>query len=165
MAKQLGMKSLMKTLSMKTIQKKISFLTKPKNFYKILVLIGVLSILFFFRQKFLMKEGFESNAEDFAENISGKKALVLFYADWCGHCKKFMPEWDEISKEVKDKTDSVVLMKVECGDASNNEKHEELMKKYSIKGYPTILSFDENGQHTEYKEDRSKNAIMKFLGL
>ena len=152
-------------MSLNKLQKKIVFLMKPKNMYKVLILLAVLGVLYFIRQRFLAKEGFASSAEDFEEAIAGKKALVLFHADWCGHCKKFMPEWDEISNEVKQETDDVMLLKVECGDSTNNEKHGEIMKKYSIKGYPTILSFDESGKHTEYNGDRSKDGIFKLLGL
>ena len=96
---------------------------KPKNIYKVLLLFAVLAILYFIHRQFLAKEGFVSSAEDFEKNISGEKALVLFHADWCGHCKKFMPEWDKISKEINSSDNGVKLMKVECGDASNNQKH------------------------------------------
>jgi protein disulfide-isomerase-like protein len=154
-----------KMMNFKKIQTKIRFLMKPKNIYKVLVLLAVLSILYLIRNRFFEKEGFTSSAEDFEKEIAGKKALVLFHADWCGHCKKFIPEWNEISKIVKDKTDDVMLVKVECGDASNNKKHSEIMKKYSIKGYPTIVSFETSGNHSEYDGDRSKDGILQFLGL
>ena len=126
----LNVKKMMKMMSLKKLQKKIMFLMKPKNMYKVLILLLVLGILYFIRQHFLAKEGFESNAEELEQTISGKKALVLFHADWCGHCKKFMPEWNKISNEVNDMQDDVMLLKVECGDASNNSKHAEIMKKY-----------------------------------
>lgn len=160
-----NLKSLTKMMSLNKLQKKIMFLLKPKNLYKVLILLLVLGILYFIRHHFLAKEGFASSAEDFEETISGKKALVLFHADWCGHCKKFMPEWDEISNEAAERTDDTILVKVDCGDSSNNEKHAEIMKKYSIKGYPTILSFDESGKSTEYDGDRSKTGIFQLLGL
>jgi protein disulfide-isomerase-like protein len=161
----LNAKKLMKMLSLNKLQKKLMFLMKPKNLYKVLILLVILGILYFIRQHFLAKEGFASTAEEFEEEIAGGKALVLFHADWCGHCKKFMPQWDAMSKEINDSESGVKLVKVECGDASNNEKHAEIMKKYSIKGYPTILSFDEAGNHSEYEGDRSKEGITQFLGL
>ena len=62
-----------------------------------------------------------SSAEKFESDIEGKKALVLFHADWCGHCKNFMPEWDKISSEVESMDgQSVSLLKVECGNAKEN---------------------------------------------
>lgn len=149
----------------KKFNKKLMFLMKPKNIYKVLLLFVVLAILYFIHRQFLAKEGFVSSAEDFEKNISGEKALVLFHADWCGHCKKFMPEWDKISNEINSSDNGVKLMKVECGDASNNQKHAEIMKKYSIKGYPTIISFDKLGNFSEYEGDRSKEGITQFLGL
>uniref|UniRef100_A0A6C0L1K0 Thioredoxin domain-containing protein n=1 Tax=viral metagenome TaxID=1070528 RepID=A0A6C0L1K0_9ZZZZ len=160
-----NLKTLTKMMSLNKLQKKIMFLMKPKNMYKVVILLAVLGILYFIRQRFLAKEGFASTAEEFEEAIVGKKALVLFHAEWCGHCKKFMPEWDEISTEVEAKSQDVILLKVECGDPAKNEKHDEIMKKYAIKGYPTILSFDESGKHTEYDGERSKQGILKFLGL
>ena len=156
---------LAKALSIKKLQKKLMFLMKPKNLYKVLILFIVLGLLYIFHKRFLAKEGFDSTAEQFEDDISGKKALVLFHADWCGHCKKFMPEWDEVSKEVKNKSQDVVLVKVECGKPTENKKHAEIMEKYAVKGYPTILSFDQSGSYREYDGDRSKQGILDFLGL
>ena len=160
-----SVKTLLKMMSLKKLQKKLMFLMKPKNMCKVLILIAVLGILYVIHKRYLAKEGFVASADDFEQEISGQKALVLFHADWCGHCKKFMLEWDEISKEINDLDADVKIIKVECGDSSNNEKHAEIMKKYSIKGYPTIVSFDESGNHSEYEGDRSKGGITQFLGL
>tara|TARA_B110001450_G_scaffold116892_1_gene110495 strand:+ start:141 stop:632 length:492 start_codon:yes stop_codon:yes gene_type:complete len=160
-----SVKTLLKMMSLKKLQKKLMFLMKPKNMCKVLILIAVLGILYVIHKRYLAKEGFVASADVFEQEISGQKVLVLFHADWCGHCKKFMPEWDEISKEINDSGADVKIIKVECGDSSNNEKHAEIMKKYSIKGYPTIVSFDESGNHSEYEGDRSKGGITQFLGL
>ena len=159
-------KKMIKLMSLKKLQKKIMFLMKPKNLYKVLILLAILGVLYFIRQKFLVKEGMSCSAENFESDIEGKKSLVLFHADWCGHCKNFMPEWDKISSEV-DSMDgqSVTLLKVECGDAKENNKHKEIMEKYNIKGYPTIISFDESGNHSEYEGERSKSGIFQFLGI
>ena len=116
----------------KKIQKKILFLIKPQNIYKVLFLLAILLLLYFIHQKFLVKEGMTCEAEDFEDKINGKKAMVLFHAPWCGHCKNFMPEWDKISSEAESKLDesSTIVLKVDCGDSQENPKHEEIMKKY-----------------------------------
>lgn len=159
-------KKMIKTMSLKKIQKRITCLMKPKNLYKVLILFAVLLILYFIHQKYLVKEGMTCTAENFETDIDGKKALVLFHADWCGHCKRFMPEWDKISSEVAsmDGVD-VMLAKVECGNAKDNDAHKDIMEKYNIKGYPTILSFDKSGNHTEYDGERTKSGVFKFLGI
>ena len=161
-----NVKKMMKMLSLKKLQKKLMFLLKPKNLRKVLILVAVLALLYVIRQRFLAKEGFESTPDEFEQSISGKKALVLFHAEWCGHCKKLMPEWDKASEEVKSmENENVMLVKVECGNPKKDETHADVMNKYNIKGYPTIISFDESGQHSEYNGERSKSGMLSFLGL
>jgi len=153
--------------AIRKIQKKFFFLIKPKNLYKVLFLLAILGLLYFIRQKFLVKEGMTCEAEDFEDKINGKKAMVLFHAPWCGHCKKFMPEWDKISSEAESKLDesTTVVLKVDCGDSQNNSTHAKIMEKYGIKGYPTIMTFDETGNHVEYEGERNKAGIFGFLGI
>jgi len=161
-----NVKKMMKMLSLKKLQKKLMFLLKPKNLRKVLILVAVLALLYVIRQRFLAKEGFESTPDEFEQTISGKKALVLFHAEWCGHCKKLMPEWDKASEEVKAmENENVMLVKVECGNPKKDETHADVMNKYNIKGYPTIISFDESGQHSEYNGERTKSGMLSFLGL
>jgi protein disulfide-isomerase-like protein len=153
--------------AIKKLQKKFFFLIKPKNLYKVLFLLAILGLLYFIRQKFLVKEGMACEAEDFEDKINGKKAMVLFHAPWCGHCKNFMPEWDQISSEAESKLDesTTVVLKVDCGDSQNNSTHAEIMEKYGIKGYPTIMTFDETGNHVEYEGERNKAGIFGFFGI
>lgn len=151
--------------SFNKIQKKIKFLTKPNNINKVLMLIGILLLLFLVHKLFLSKEGFESSTEDLEENIGGqKKAAVLFYADWCGHCKKFMGEWDKLSKDVNDVQENVKIIKVNCGNPDKNKEHKRIMDKHSIEGYPTIKIF-ENGKESEYNGNRTSAEIKKYLGI
>ena len=95
-----------------------------------------------------------------------KKNIVvgLIYADWCGHCKEFMPIWDKTTKTINDANKGVKLMKVECGKPQENESHKMLMDKYSIQGYPTIKFF-ENGEVKEYDGPRTEEGIVEFLGV
>lgn len=147
------------------IQKKLKFLSKPKNVNKVLLLVGILLVLFVVHKYFLSKEGFESQPEELDENIAGQeKTAVLFYAEWCGHCKKFMPEWDKLSEEVNKTNENVKIMKVNCGDPKTKPEHKEIMKKHSIQGYPTIKIF-KNGNEEEYDGDRSSSKIKQHLGI
>ena len=71
------------------------------------------------------------------------------------------------NKEIESKSDDSlpILLKVDCGDTQNDPDHAAIMDKYKFKGYPTIMSFDENGEAKEYDGDRSKSGILKSLGL
>ncbi len=157
-------KSLASMFSLNTLKKKFTFLTRPKNINKVLFLVGILIVLFMLHKFYLSKEGFESSPEELEDNVSSQKSLVLFYADWCGHCKEFMPIWDKTTKTINDANKGVKLIKVECGKPQENEGHKMLMDKYSIQGYPTIKFF-ENGQAKEYEGPRTEEGIVEFLGV
>ena len=155
---------LFKMLSVDKMTKKFKFLTKPSNINKVLFLLGFLLVLFLVHKHFLSQEGFESTPEELEENVAAKKSMVLFHADWCGHCKKLMPQWDQLSSKWNDTQDEVQFIKVECGNPKENEEHKKIMEKYNIQGYPTIYMF-ENGKGEEYKGSRDASALEKAMGL
>lgn len=47
--------------------------------------------------------------ETFADVVKNSQWMVLCFAPWCGHCKKFLPIWREYAKQIypKYKTASV----------------------------------------------------------
>ena len=151
--------------SFKKVQQKMNFLMKPNNMNKVLILLAILLVLYLVHHFLLSKEGFESSAEELEQHVGEKqKSMVLFYADWCGHCKQFMPEWDKISNEINEVQENVKLIKVNCGDPQNNKTHKKIMDTYSIQGYPTIKVI-ENGNAKEYDGDRTSSGIKSYLGI
>jgi protein disulfide-isomerase-like protein len=137
------------------LNKSVKSMFSEKNIPKLLFLLVILLILYYVYTTYL-KEGFENIDLD-NETKSGKH-LVLFYADWCGHCKKIKPEWDEAAAEIKDKDKK--MLKINCGGGSEKEK--ELMEKYNIDGYPTIILF-KDGKPTPYEGARNKDAFIEAL--
>uniref|UniRef100_A0A6C0KMK1 Thioredoxin domain-containing protein n=1 Tax=viral metagenome TaxID=1070528 RepID=A0A6C0KMK1_9ZZZZ len=159
----MNQKKLLSAFSIKKLQKKINFLMKPKNSQKVLLLVGILLALYLVHRFYLAKEGFESSPQNLESDVASQKSMVLFYADWCGHCKKFMPEWNKLSSLWNDKSDkNVKMMKVNCGNASEDKTQADIMEKYNIKGYPTILVF-ENGTATEYSGGRKSSELEEYL--
>ena len=61
------------------------------------------------------------------------KLMVLFYAPWCGHCKKFHPEYEKAAKTLK--KENIILAKVD------GESNKELSTRFSLESYPTIKAF------------------------
>ena len=137
------------------INKSVKYIFSSKNITKLLFLIGILLILFYVYNTYL-KEGFE--IVDLDEETKSGTQLVLFYADWCGHCKKIKPVWDEAATELAD-TDKKML-KINCGNGTEKEK--EIMKKYNIDGYPTIILF-KDGKPMPYEGARNKHAFIEAL--
>lgn len=58
-------------------------------------------------------------------------AIVDFYADWCGPCKRIAPEFENASKAHS----SVGFGKVNVDEA------EEVSSEYKIEAMPTFISF------------------------
>ena len=67
---------------------------------------------------------------------SDKPMLILFYADWCGYCLRFMPKFSTLSK-LYGKKYNFVMLNVE--DGSENIK---LTQQTGISGYPTVYILD-----------------------
>ena len=155
-------KKLLTLNPMKNMQKKMKFFTKSNNMQKVLFLVGLLLILFFVHKYFLAKEGFASSVDELEDNMSKQKSMVLFYADWCGHCKNFLPKWDQMSSSWNNSNENVKMIKVECGKPDENNAHRELMEKYEIEGYPTILVF-KDGKATKYEGKRDENSLLSYL--
>ena len=82
------------------------------------------------------------------------KLMVLFYAPWCGHCKKFHPEYEKAAKTLK--KENIILAKVD------GESNKELSTRFSIESYPTIKAFIKKKEYS-YDGDRSEEAIIDFM--
>jgi thiol-disulfide isomerase/thioredoxin len=131
----------------------------PKNLPRLIILLIILIVLYFVYNKFL-KEGFtnEITSDDLEDNVKSGTKLVLFYADWCGHCNKIKPIWEETSKIVNE--EEVKMIKVNCGEGTPADQ--SIMKKYSIDGYPTIIKFID-GKPQLYQGNRDGESFKDAL--
>ena len=93
------------------------------------------------------KESFEKIKE------SGKKALIDFYADWCGPCKMIAPILHELEAEMPE----LVIAKI------NVDELTDIAIQYGIQSIPTLLVM-ENGEITNKAVGfRSKEQILDLL--
>ena len=44
------------------------------------------------------------------EKFKNNKEVRLYYAPWCGHCKKLKPEWVEVKNDMKVDKATVLAM-------------------------------------------------------
>ena len=82
--------------------------------------------------------------------------LVDFYADWCGPCKMMSPILDEISQEFEGK---IKIAKVNVDD------NPALSSEYKIMSIPNMILFENGVKKENIVGARSKDDIIKFLGL
>ena len=72
-----------------------------------------------------------------------KPSLVMFYAPWCGHCKKMKPELAAAALEVKGKY-------VLAGMDVDNPDSYAVREQFNITGFPTIVYFEGGMMKYEY---------------
>ncbi len=96
-------------------------------------------------QNFPSKKEIVSNSHTYPQ-------MCLFYADWCGHCVRFKPSWDDA--ELEDKKASWI--KFDC-----TSRNPSVVKEFNIRSYPTIKKFWK-GVEYEFNDTRSKEALLNF---
>ena len=84
------------------------------------------------------------------------KTLELYYANWCGHCTSYKPEWEAITKVLN--KNNIKTAQYEHG------KYKAKMEKDGINSYPTLIYTDANGQK-EIISDRSSAGIFDKLNI
>ena len=78
----------------------------------------------------------------------------MFYADWCGHCKKLIPSWEDLAEN---STHSAKVGAINC------EENTYLRDRFEIKGFPSLLFFDTDGLIYRYKGERSVEKFAEFI--
>jgi len=108
-----------------------------------------------------------SNNEFIGEGMNnggGKDAeLMLFYVDWCPHCKTAKPEWEQLKAEYEGKAvNGYNLIFTEINCTSDSPDTEKMMNTYKIEGYPTIKLL-KDGTVIEYDAKPTKVTLVQFL--
>jgi thiol-disulfide isomerase/thioredoxin len=81
--------------------------------------------------------------------------LVLYRAEWCGHCQEFKPMWNNFTKIAKIKT-----AEIETNDfylLGSTPEHQ-------VNSYPTLKLFT-NGKVINFDEDRNIDNMNKFIKM
>jgi hypothetical protein len=133
--------------------------------WKTLAVIVAVLILLFVLYKFSSKSASSVvYKENFQDAPSNKVAeIMLFYVDWCPHCKTAKPEWQQVKTEMDGKNINgykVIFTEVNCTEET--AENEKLMNTYKIQGYPTIKLI-KDGQVVEFDAKPTKSSLTQFL--
>ena len=139
----------------------------------LVVIILVIVALYYMQKK--RAEGFENNMNNKKNNnkiskntgssnikpAQGECVVALFYADWCGHCQSFKPEFEKAMEKLNGQTDNkgnkLRLIKLDC------DVEKALAKEYDVSGYPTVKILYDDGTVSEYGGERSYEGLRKYL--
>merc|ERR1712117_373422 len=73
-------------------------------------------------------------------------SFVMFFAPWCGHCKKLAPTWQE-----------VVVAKVDCTVET------ALCSAQDVTGYPTLKFFKSLETSEKHRGGRDLDSLVAFI--
>lgn len=91
-------------------------------------------------------------------NKNKNPGMLLIWADWCGHCQRFKPTFNEMCKKLGDEFPCISIEDSELG------KDKNLAKSLNFRGYPTIKFFDQNGKIVaDYTSERSEKPLYDHI--
>ena len=128
-----------------------------------LLFIGLVIYLYFSLVKPAGNPSFVPNNEPRSSGNSNVAEMMLFYVDWCPHCKTAKPAWEEVKSEFENKTiNGYQVMFTEINCTNESPEVEKLMNQYKIEGFPTIKLL-KDGQIIEYDAKPTKATLTQFL--
>ena len=104
---------------------------------------------------------FKVNSTNDAHNLSNLLKdgnwMVLYHADWCGHCQTMKPEWKKVVDKISNNSKpSFNVAEIESSHIGN------LINSPKVVGYPTIKMFNSGKEVANFEDDRNAVNIEKF---
>ncbi|XP_064105135.1 thioredoxin domain-containing protein 5-like [Macrobrachium nipponense] len=98
-------------------------------------------------------------SDTFVESVPKKPHFVMFFAPWCGHCKRLSPTWDDLGKKYNEADpQEVIIGKVDC------TQHTTLCSSQDVTGYPTLKMFSKGiDGGVKYRGPRDLASLERFL--
>lgn len=95
------------------------------------------------------------DAANLSNQLKQGNWLVLYHADWCGHCQQMKPEWNRVINQFTDSSNNINIADIESTHIPS------MIKPPTIQGYPTIIMYSDN-KVSEYNGARISSDIAKF---
>ena len=158
-------------------------LTENKTFIWIIVAIFIIGIILFalyFPKKFhqqnspIIPENFDNfyalmetpseNREKSVEEIIKMKdpTMVMFYANWCGHCQRAKPEFKKLQNELISQGSQIKAVLIDFDDPVGKK----IARENGVQGFPTFKFYTDgvSGKRViDYKGNRDVDGWSSFL--
>jgi len=100
------------------------------------------------------------SAAELSKAMQNGRVIVLYHADWCGHCKDFMPEWQKFISVMENKPE------LDCMTAEVESANLGLLPEASVEGFPTIRYYNSDMSHRAPSQNTEKaTGLAALLGL
>jgi len=131
------------------------------NNYKIIISIGLLIVISILQKLNKSKTVTITSIDTQSTNIirsshnnNNKVRFILYFAHWCGHCKAFLPIWNEFKKN--NTNSDIEISEVDC------EKNNGTCSNNNIDGFPTAKLY-KNDEEIEYTNERTIEGLNTFI--
>ena len=134
--------------------------------YKKVILIILLAAVFIVTAVYVYKKyisdknSSQPKKQTCATGESKSADLYLFYTEWCPHCKKTKPEWEQLKKNYSGNNNvngyKLNFIEVDC------DANPEIADKFKVEGYPTIKLVKGN-QIVEFDAKPDVKTLEQFL--
>lgn len=125
-----------------------------------LLLIGI-GIYYYYKYIIpKLKPSYNAHVEGMSNNNA---EIILFYADWCPHCKTAKPEWEQVKQETEGQQingRTIIFTEVNC--TKETPEVSEMVEKYKVEGYPTIKLIKDD-QVIDFDAKPTTNTLTQFL--
>ncbi len=98
-------------------------------------------------------------------NKTNKPVVAMFYVDWCGYCRRYMPIFGEFAKEYKNK---YAFAAINC----DKPEYRKIVNNNNIMAFPTFVVFDKKNdydfmlpQTVTIDKGIMKTSLNKYLKL
>ncbi len=148
------------------VMKESSMVTNPLIIIIFLVIALIVVLAIFRPASPFLNLGFGINAHigdlkgsfEFEAFSNSEPMFVMYFAEWCGHCKRAKPEFKKLMDSYKG---PIKIMMVDCEAPENAD----LVKSQNIKGFPTIRYYPNglNEKFQEYTGGRSFDDFSQYV--
>ena len=94
------------------------------------------------------------------DKINYNTSLSLYYANWCGHCNKFKPTWEQIKNQLNNS--NINVLTIDCSGDSNDTSINKTPNGTELEGFPTII-LSKNNKDIIYNGERNASSILNFI--
>jgi thioredoxin-like negative regulator of GroEL len=140
-------------------------ITRPYYYW---VILAVVLVVFIYITYYYFKQRQSITSEAYADvanaNRRSKEAIVYFFhVDWCPHCKKALPDWNQFKSSMNGKEVNGYILT--CSDINCTDETADtaaLINKFNIESYPTV-KLVRDSQTIEFDSKITASTLDSFI--